>query len=214
MRTLVLSDTHVGDPRVKGEKVIKLLKKRNFDRLILNGDVLDFWFEDDIKVLTKHPLVQELISTAKDKEVVWVRGNHDHEAQSNMLPGIRVEESFEIIENNQRVFIVHGHRVYPFDNMAWYSRWGAKINAWIWKVFGTDFQRKLQKTCCYQKSVKKRRGQIIDKYGKPGDKIVSGHTHLVGYHYKNKVELLDIGSTVFTNTYAIVENGSVALGRV
>jgi predicted phosphodiesterase len=55
-RTLVISDTHIGDPRyIDNQKVQNLLLTEDYDRLVLNGDIIDLWLSD-INSIIKDPL--------------------------------------------------------------------------------------------------------------------------------------------------------------
>ena len=43
MKTLVLSDIHIGSKGCNANAVISLLKTETYDRLILVGDIIDGW---------------------------------------------------------------------------------------------------------------------------------------------------------------------------
>ena len=113
MRTLILSDLHIGDPRYEDNNLTySILNKESFDRLILNGDVVDLW-TSSLKTIKKPPILQYLSNIAQIKELIWVLGNHDWLARGkNLIPGAIEVESYIIPDTN--ILCVHGHQVYEF----------------------------------------------------------------------------------------------------
>ena len=43
VRTVILSDVHLGTPHCKADEVTHFLKHVRCERLILNGDIIDGW---------------------------------------------------------------------------------------------------------------------------------------------------------------------------
>ena len=43
LRTLILSDLHLGTVGCRAKELHRFLKSLRFDRLILAGDIVDFW---------------------------------------------------------------------------------------------------------------------------------------------------------------------------
>jgi len=216
MKTLVLSDIHIGDPRVKrGKGIIKLLEDQSFDRVILNGDIIDLWF-CKIRDIKNHPVVKKIDEISRIKDVIWLSGNHDWNTKNikNLWPDVYKLDHFKISEDGKNIFIIHGNQVYFLKNKSWFSKIMSKINIWFWKIFKCDLQLKLQKTCCYKYKITSARQKILKKYGKGVDSILMGHTHLVGWENLNGVHLTDAGSAVFTRTYATIENGYVYLRKL
>lgn len=213
MRTLVISDLHIGDPRCEDTSVvINTLKKEKYDQIVLNGDIVDLWLVKPDGLCNK-PVIRLLAQIAKSKKVIWVLGNHDWEARGqNIIPGALEVDSFQITDR-KKVLCIHGHQVYEFQNMSWHSKQLFKINSWIWKLTGFDIQRFFNVGFLYEWVVKRRRKSVLERYGKTIDTIIIGHTHLVGYSSINKSQLYDIGSLAIRRTYAIVENGHVELRK-
>jgi predicted phosphodiesterase len=194
---------------------MKLLHDGDYDRLVLNGDIIELWLGDFDKI-KRHPVARKIEEISEIKDVIWLFGNHDYNARKfrDFWPRVYKLDSFETNENGYRTLIMHGHQVYAFKNMSWFSKLMSRFNIWIERAFSVDFQRAGQKTCCYKKKVKRKRKKIIKRYGNGVDKIVIGHTHLVGCEKVGDCELLDIGSIVFTRTYATIDNGLVTLRRL
>lgn len=212
-RTLVISDTHIGDPRyTDNQKVQNLLRTEEYDRLVLNGDIIDLWLSD-IKTIVKDPLYQLIKEIASEKETIWVLGNHDYDARiykyCGILPRAYFVESLELDEDNHKILILHGNQACAFQNRSWLNVLCGKFNMWIFKHFGVDIQSWGNKTKAYKKKVATWRKNIIKKYGSGVDTIIMGHTHLIGYSAFSSTTLFDLGSAMKTHSYAIIDKGIV-----
>jgi UDP-2,3-diacylglucosamine pyrophosphatase LpxH len=78
MRTLILSDVHLGSKHSQVQRLRSLLDHESFDRLILNGDTLHSLnlrkLDDD-----HWDLLTRFRDLARQRELVLIRGNHDHD---------------------------------------------------------------------------------------------------------------------------------------
>jgi UDP-2,3-diacylglucosamine pyrophosphatase LpxH len=79
MKTLVISDLHIGSKGCKTEKVLDLLRDESYQRYILVGDIIDGWlFKKYKKFSYDHTkVIRRLLKLSKDREVIWIAGNHD-----------------------------------------------------------------------------------------------------------------------------------------
>ena len=79
MKTLVISDLHIGSKGCKTEKVLDLLKDESYERYILVGDIIDEWlFKKYKKFSYDHTkVIRRLLKLSKDREIIWIAGNHD-----------------------------------------------------------------------------------------------------------------------------------------
>ena len=79
MKTLVISDLHIGSKGCKTEKVLDLLRDESYERYILVGDIIDRWlFKKYKKFSYDHTkVIRRLLKLSKDREIIWVAGNHD-----------------------------------------------------------------------------------------------------------------------------------------
>lgn len=220
MRTIVISDLHIGDPRaVKSfHDITKMLKNENYDVLVLNGDIFDLWVEDNPNKLNKFELTKLLAEISKEKKVIWISGNHDHKYYKvkHLLPNVPYVSCLEIFIDLKKLCILHGHQSYPGENRGIFTRILSKINIWGFKIFHIDLQALMHKTNIYKKLIVNRyRKKLIRDYGSGFDYIISGHTHLLGFYRLNGVELYDVGSTTYTRTYLLIEdNGSIYLKKL
>jgi UDP-2,3-diacylglucosamine pyrophosphatase LpxH len=78
MKTLVISDLHIGSKGCQTEAILKLLDKE-YDRYILVGDIIDGWLFKKYKKFTyEHTkVIRRFLKLSKDKEIIWIAGNHD-----------------------------------------------------------------------------------------------------------------------------------------
>lgn len=78
MRTLILSDIHLGSRNCNSQALLQLLETERFDRLILNGDTVN---SVNLKKLRPEhwQILARLRSIGKSRELIVIRGNHDHE---------------------------------------------------------------------------------------------------------------------------------------
>lgn len=106
-KTLVISDVHLGSPVCRTDELLKVLTDEKYDKLIINGDLLDNNYFERYK--KKHWKVLELIrKISKKKEVILIRGNHDRnsEALAGIL-GIEFVPQYETEINGKRFLFLH-----------------------------------------------------------------------------------------------------------
>jgi len=74
VKRLVISDTHIGSKFSRKEMLYELLVEKEYDQLILNGDIIEL-----LKVPTFSKIALEIFKVAKNKakEVIYIIGNHD-----------------------------------------------------------------------------------------------------------------------------------------
>jgi UDP-2,3-diacylglucosamine pyrophosphatase LpxH len=78
MRTLILSDLHLGSRHANVELINELLDQERYDRLILNGDTIN---NVNFRKLNHHhwKLLDRFKKIGRERDLVLVRGNHDHD---------------------------------------------------------------------------------------------------------------------------------------
>lgn len=126
MKTLVLSDLHIGSKGCNPKDIILLLKEEKAERYILVGDIIDGWLfkkyksfsPDQIKVISK------FLKISKDKEIIWISGNHD-EFLRQFIPmevgNIKIVDEF--MENG--IWFCHGDKYDGIVKMAWLGKLGS-----------------------------------------------------------------------------------------
>ncbi|MCX6796720.1 MAG: metallophosphoesterase family protein [Candidatus Falkowbacteria bacterium] len=110
INTLIISDTHLGDNNARCPEILQVLRKYQFARLILNGDILD-----GLKFQRFHSAHWQILSEFRERsktcEVIWIHGNHDAAASilSHLL-GVKVYNKYLWEEGNKKFLAIHGHQ--------------------------------------------------------------------------------------------------------
>lgn len=134
LRTVFLSDLHLGTPDSKATEVVDFLKQVRCEKLVLNGDIVDGWaLKRGSKWLPRHSRVIRKILKMTEKEnteVVYLRGNHD-DILSRFLPlafgKIRfTKEYIHTAADGLRYLVVHGD---GFDSVSTNHKWLASVGA-------------------------------------------------------------------------------------
>ena len=79
MRTLIISDIHLGSRHTNITLLNEMLDREPFDRLILNGDTIH---SVNLRKLNgaHWALLNRFRKLGRSRELILIRGNHDHEA--------------------------------------------------------------------------------------------------------------------------------------
>jgi hypothetical protein len=79
MKTLVISDIHVGSKGCQAENVLRLLEDESYERYILVGDIIDGWLFKKYKKFDYNQtrVIRRFLKLSKDKQIIWISGNHD-----------------------------------------------------------------------------------------------------------------------------------------
>ena len=115
VRTVILSDVHLGTPHSKAREATHFLKHVRCDRLILNGDIIDGWRLKRGGQWTKaHTRFVRRVLTMiqkRDTAVVYLRGNHD-DFLGRLLPmqfeRLSLAEDYVLETTEGRYLVLHG----------------------------------------------------------------------------------------------------------
>jgi UDP-2,3-diacylglucosamine pyrophosphatase LpxH len=126
MKTLVISDLHIGSKGCKTDEILELLKDESYLRYILVGDIIDGWlFKKYKKFSYQHTrVIRRLLKLSKDKEIIWISGNHDEFLRKYTpieLGNIKVVDEF--IENG--IWFCHGDKYDGIIKMHWLGMLGS-----------------------------------------------------------------------------------------
>jgi len=146
VRTVWISDIHLGTPGCKAGALLDFLKQVECDTLYLVGDVIDGW------QLRRHwywpqahnDVIQKLLRKArKGTRVIFIPGNHDEFARKYLdhtFGGIEVaQEWIHTTADGRRLWVTHGDL---YDGVIQCARWLAylgdnlyeftlKVNSWL-----------------------------------------------------------------------------------
>jgi UDP-2,3-diacylglucosamine pyrophosphatase LpxH len=138
VRTVIVSDVHLGTPDSKVREVNHFLRHVRTAKLILNGDIIDGWQLTRggswTKAHTRFVRIVLKMLEKRDTEVVYLRGNHDDVLES-FLP--LAFENLSIVEDHihegsaGRYLVLHGD---VFDTVTRNFVWLAHLGDWGYRA--------------------------------------------------------------------------------
>lgn len=203
IRTLFISDVHLGTKKCQAEKLLEVFRTHEFENLIIAGDFIDltslkrkfYWKEDHSTVIQK-----VLRYARKGVKVKYILGNHDHflrglikESNINIGDIVLCDETIHETAKGERIYICHGDkfdgfvRLHPFlylvGDIAY--EFSFKINTAYNKmrsVFGLEYwslskflKSKVKDAISFINDFKRLSMIEIEKTG--CDSILIGHIH-------------------------------------
>lgn len=231
MISLVISDLHIGSKGCNAKGVYKLLKKTEYDRLILVGDIIDGWlFKKYKKFSDQHTkIIRLLLKISKEKEVIWISGNHDEFLRKYspiQIGNIKIVDEFQ--EGN--VWFSHGDLYDGVVKLRWLGILGSigydlaividralkkigakkslskylKDNVKAAVSFVTDFENEMIR------QAKKRSCStvICGHIHKPADKLIDGVRYLnCGDWVENRSYILYASDSEFSDQKISIHEG-------
>ncbi len=136
VRTVWISDLHLGTPGCKAQALLHFLKTVECDTLYLVGDIIDGWQlrRQWYWPQAHNDVVQKLLRKArKGTRVVFVPGNHDEFARKYLalnFGGVEVVgEAIHTTADGRRLWITHGDH---FDGVIQVAKWLAHLGDWAY----------------------------------------------------------------------------------
>ena len=131
VRTLFLSDIHLGTKGCQADKLLDFLRRYDADTIFLVGDIVDGWALKSAWYWPQNhnDVVQKILRKArKGTRVVYIPGNHDEflrDYYGSHLGGIEVVESaIHVTAAGRRYLVIHGDL---FDVVIRHARWLALL---------------------------------------------------------------------------------------
>jgi UDP-2,3-diacylglucosamine pyrophosphatase LpxH len=222
MKTLIMSDLHIGSKGCKTEEILELLKDESFERYILVGDIIDGWlFKKYKKFSYQHArVIRRLLKLSKNKEIIWISGNHDEFLRKYTpveIGNIKVVDEF--IENG--VWYCHGDEFDGIVKMRWLGMLGSigYDLAIVIDRFLKRFNKKTSLSKYLKDNVKAAVSFMVDfenEMVRQAKKrkchtVVCGHIHTPDYKIIDGVDYLNCGDWVENCSYIILENNKFNL---
>ena len=229
VRTLFLSDLHLGTRACQAERLLDFLKEHPADKVFLLGDIIDFWAMKRLPAWSTchNTVIQKLLRRARHgEEIIFVPGNHDEAARGycGMRFGdIRVEREWvHETADGRRLLLIHGDE---YDQVTRHHRWVALlgdvayttlvgINVWLswarrklglrgyWSLAG--FAKRKVKTAL--QFIFDFEASVIHAARQRGlDGVVCGHIHWATLREIDGLQYVNCGDWVDSCT-AIVEH--------
>lgn len=137
VRTVWISDLHLGTPGCQAHALLDFLRQVRCDTLYLVGDIIDGWQLQRSWYWPQahNDVVQKLLRKArKGTRVVFVPGNHDEFARKYLghsFGGIEVlEEAIHPLADGRRLLVTHGDY---FDGVIQCAPWLAHVGDWAYE---------------------------------------------------------------------------------
>jgi UDP-2,3-diacylglucosamine pyrophosphatase LpxH len=228
VRTIILSDVHLGTPDSKAEEVNHFLRSTRCAKLILNGDIIDAWqLRRGGHWVKSHTRFVRIVLKKLEKrntEVIYLRGNHD-DVLASFLPlefaGLRVVEDhvheglrgrylvlhgdvFDTVTKNF-VFLAHlgdwGYRMLLQLN-RWYNQWRAWRGKEYWSL-SKAIKARVKEAVNHVSKFESHIAQLAHERDCTG--VMCGHIHTAADKMLGDIHYLNSGDWVESMT-AIVEH--------
>lgn len=222
MKTLIISDLHIGSKGCKTEEILELLKDESYDRYILVGDIIDGWlFKKYKKFSYQHTrVIRRLLKLSKNKDIIWISGNHDEFLRKYTpveIGNIKIVDSFK--ENG--VWYSHGDKYDGIVKMHWLGMLGSigYDLAIVIDRFLKRFNKKTSLSKYLKDNVKAAVSFMTDfenemvRQAKKRNchTVVCGHIHTPSDKNINEVRYLNCGDWVENCSYIVLENNEFTL---
>jgi len=229
VRTVIISDVHLGTHDSKAREVNHFLKHTRCEKLILNGDIIDGWRLKQAPYWPRaHTRFVRLVLKKLEKRgthVVYLRGNHD-DILARFIP-IQFE-NLEIVEDHvhetadgKRYFVLHGD---VFDTitknfvfLAYLGDWGYRAlmrlnriynlwRAWRGKEYysiSKAIKARVKRAVNHVSNFEQHIAELARSRGCVG--VMCGHIHTAADRMMGDIHYLNSGDWVESLT-AIVEH--------
>lgn len=238
MALYIFSDAHLGsssasEEAIKQENILKLfdMVKSDGDRLVILGDLFDFWFEYKHAIPKEHhrilmglrQLIEEGIA------VDYVSGNHDFwmgdffETQI----GINVHrDHYDIEYEGQRLHLIHGDGLAPGDGGYRFLKriLRNRFNIWLYRKLPVDWAIPLAKWVSgSSRSYTARRDHAfasdyeayaLSKLNAGFDIVAIGHLHIPVIKESDSGTYINTGDFIHHFTYAKLTDGQITLEKL
>lgn len=222
MKTLVISDVHIGSKGCSAPELLILLKDSSFQRYILVGDIIDGWLFKKYKKFTyDHArLIRKFLKLSKSKEIIWIAGNHDEFLRKYLplqLGNIRIVD--EWIEDG--IWFCHGDKYDGVVKLRWLAHlggWGYDLAIVIDRALKRlGFKRSLSK---YLKDNVKaavkfmtdfEREMVRQAHKRGCHTVVCGHIHNPELKEVEGIRYINTGDWIENNSYLILNQNYCAL---
>jgi UDP-2,3-diacylglucosamine hydrolase len=234
-RLYLLSDVHLGigareEELVKKRRLLTLLEEIREDggRLVIAGDLFDFWFEYRYVVPRGYHAILAAIEKIAERpeSVSYFVGNHDFAAGSVFTDdlGVKVYRKEDRIEHDGKIFFIHhgdglAHRDgrYRLMKRIIRSRCAMRMFGLLHPDAGFGTARIFSKSSRDSASTRffgesdGMREEARRRIREGADFVVMGHRHVPALEKIESGWYINLGDWLTHFSYAVYENGAVQL---
>jgi len=214
---IIISDTHLGSDVCESKQLYSFLERvySKTNRLIINGDFFD---NLDFRRLRKNhwKILSLLRRMSKYVEIVWIRGNHDGEAETiSHLIGLDFKNEYLLSSGDKKFICLHGDQfddfIYKYPNTTKVADFIYRLIQKIDKRFLPQFIK--QRSKIYLRSTEHIMSKSREYAISNGvDGVCVGHTHNATLDKNHAVLYANSGCwTEKKCTYLEITNGSIEL---
>jgi UDP-2,3-diacylglucosamine pyrophosphatase LpxH len=136
LRTIVISDVHIGKPDAQTKKFLTFLEKNPCKNLIINWDLIDdlyvkfFWTWRQ-----KHRTIIEQLKAICEKnqtKIFYLQGNHEIKDRQE-TKGFKRQKDLIYTSGEKKYYICHGHQ---FDKVNYKHRGISYLAFFWWSLVG------------------------------------------------------------------------------
>ena len=226
VRTLFLSDLHLGTKGCQAEALLDFLRRYDAETIYLVGDIVDGWRLKSgwYWPQSHNDVVQKLLrKVRKGSSLIYVPGNHDEFLRDYVginLGGIELaEHAIHETANGKRYLVIHGDQ---FDLVVRHARWlallgdGAYTAALFVNTYLNIARRKLGLTywslSAWAKLRVKNAVNFISRFEEllaaearrqEVDGVICGHIHHAAMHENFGVSYVNTGDWVESCTVVV-----------
>ncbi len=224
-KTYFFSDVHLGmslakSERIKERRLLAFLDHvaTSAERLVIVGDLFDFWFEYRTVVPRGYTRVLCALSHLRDlgKEIHYVAGNHDFWMRNFLADELGIQVHFDALElrlSGKRFFILHGDGVRRGDRTYRLLKriFRHPVNIFLYSLLHPDLGIPLAK---WVASLSRHRARVaelpdesdyiqlaLEKFEQGFDYAIFGHLHYPSYQVFGEKVYLNLGDWITHFTY-------------
>jgi UDP-2,3-diacylglucosamine hydrolase len=236
MALYLFSDAHLGSSASLEKEALKVRKieelfelvKADGERLVILGDLFDFWFEYKHAMPKDHHHILAMLRdlTQRNIPIDYISGNHDFwmgDFFEKQL-GVNVHrDALELSWNGQKLHLIHGDGLSPQDKGYRFLKriLRNRLNIWLYrklppdwaiplakKVSGSSREYTARRDHDFAKDYEQyARGKLNDGF----DIVAIGHLHLPVLHNWETGTYINTGDFINHFSYGKLENGKLSL---
>lgn len=226
MKTIILSDCHIGSPESNYRDVNRFLKDLDCSHLILAGDTWDLWDMSAGDIRDRHDDTVRLLKRLMDggTKITTILGNHDEDYNDDPILGDEAVDSVELVLPNGKIYaVIHGQDFDPiYKKYNWLHRLLWCTNRFIKKLTGISL-KSFMRSCTELREIDDQEysGLVNDihkharkYYSNRGyDGLIMGHTHAPDHREGVKIDFWNSGDWKWSNTYVTIDGNDVKIDK-